>query len=65
MNASTQSNERLLLRTTEAADQLAISRGKLYELIGRGEVRVVRIDGSVRVAADELRRYVSTLAAAG
>jgi excisionase family DNA binding protein len=48
--------ERLLLRIPEAAETLGISRAKTYELIGRGDLKVLRIDGSVRVQMDELRR---------
>jgi excisionase family DNA binding protein len=46
----------LLLRVAEAAQLLQISRTKLYELIGRGEVPAVRIGGSVRVSRRELER---------
>ena len=40
---------RLLLTVPEAAEALAISRSKLYELCAAGLVRSVRIDGSRRV----------------
>ena len=36
---------RLLLTVPEAAEALAISRSKLYELFAAGLVRSVRIDG--------------------
>jgi excisionase family DNA binding protein len=52
---------RLLLTVPEAADALAISRSKLYELIAAGLVRSVRIDGSRRVPVEALETYVATL----
>ena len=52
---------RLLLTVPEAAEALAISRTKLYELIAAGLVRSVRIDGSRRVPVEALVTYVATL----
>ena len=52
---------RLLLTVPEAAEALAISRSKLYELIAAGLVRSVRIDGSRRVPVESLETYVATL----
>lgn len=52
---------RLLLTVPEAAEALAISRSKLYELISAGLVRSVRIDGSRRVPVEALETYVATL----
>jgi excisionase family DNA binding protein len=52
---------RLLLTMPEAAEALAISRSKLYELIAAGLVRSVRIDGSRRVPIEALETYVATL----
>jgi excisionase family DNA binding protein len=54
---------RLLLTVPEAAEALAISRSKLYELIAAGLVRSVRIDGSRRVPVEVLETYVATLLA--
>jgi len=45
----------------EAAEALAISRSKLYELFAAGLVRSVRIDGSRRVPVEELENYVTRL----
>lgn len=50
--------ERLLLRPTEAADVLAVSRSKVYEMLGTGELPVVRIGTSLRVPAAELRKWI-------
>jgi excisionase family DNA binding protein len=52
---------RLLLTVPEAAEALAISRSKLYELFAAGLVRSVRIDGSRRVPVEALETYVATL----
>ena len=52
---------RLLLTVPEAAEALAISRSKLYELIAAGLVRSVRIDGSRRVPVEALESYVAGL----
>ncbi len=48
-----------LLRITEAAEYLGISRTKCYEMIQRGELRVLRIDASVRVPRTELERWLT------
>jgi excisionase family DNA binding protein len=52
---------RLLLTVPEAAQALAISRSKLYELIASGALRSVRIDGSRRIPSDALTAYVNGL----
>jgi excisionase family DNA binding protein len=52
---------RLLLTVPEAAEALAISRSKLYELLAAGLVRSVRIDGSRRVPIEELESYIARL----
>lgn len=53
--------DKLLLTTTEAAEALGICRSKLYELLRSGRLRSVRIDGSRRVSAAELREFVAHL----
>ncbi|MFD0856516.1 helix-turn-helix domain-containing protein [Actinomadura adrarensis] len=52
---------RLLLTVQEAAQALAISRSKLYELIASGELPSVRIDGSRRVPLTALDAYINSL----
>jgi excisionase family DNA binding protein len=52
---------RLLLTVPEAANALAISRSKLYELLASGVLRSVRIDGSRRIPLDSLTTYIDTL----
>ena len=52
---------RLLLTVPEAAEALAISRSKLYELLAADLVRSVRIDGSRRVPVEALETYIAGL----
>lgn len=47
---------RLAYPPLEAAGKLGISRAHLYNLIARGEIRVVHLGRSVRVPASELLR---------
>jgi excisionase family DNA binding protein len=54
---------RLLLTVPEAAEALAISRSKLYELLASGAVASIRIEGSRRVPITALEEYVSKLLA--
>ena len=54
---------RLLLTVPEAAESLAISRSKLYELLASGDVASIRIDGSRRIPLTALEEYVSRLLA--
>jgi excisionase family DNA binding protein len=52
---------RLLLTVPEAAEALAISRSKLYELLASGAIISVRIDGSRRIPFTALEEYVARL----
>ncbi|MBV9092455.1 MAG: helix-turn-helix domain-containing protein [Streptosporangiaceae bacterium] len=52
---------RLLLTVPEAAEALAISRSKLYELLASGAIASIRIDGSRRIPLTALEDYVSRL----
>jgi len=54
---------RLLLTVPEAAEALAISRSKLYELLTAGAVASIRIDGSRRIPITALEEYISKLLA--
>jgi excisionase family DNA binding protein len=51
-------NVRLLLRPTEAADAIGVSRSKAYTLISNGEIPSIRIGGSVRVPVEALRAWI-------
>ena len=50
---------RLLLRVTEAAETLAISRTALYNLLRRDEVQAIHIGRSIRFSATTLEAYVA------
>jgi excisionase family DNA binding protein len=50
---------RLLLTVPEAAEALAISRSKLYELLATGAVASIRIDGSRRIPLLALETYIA------
>ena len=49
-----------LLRLDEAAADLQIGRSTLYELLHRGELRVVRLGRAVRISAAEIERFVES-----
>ena len=50
------SSEHLLLRVSEAAELLSLSRSTLYQAITKGDVRVIRIGRSVRISRREVER---------
>jgi excisionase family DNA binding protein len=52
---------RLLLRPEEAAGVLGLSRTKVFELIGSGELRSIKIAHLRRVSASALAEYVERL----
>jgi excisionase family DNA binding protein len=54
-------HDRLLLAVPEAAEALAISRSKLYQLLASGEIASIRIDGSRRIPLTALEDYISRL----
>lgn len=54
---------RLLLTVPEAAQALAISRSKLYELLATDAVASIRIDGARRIPLSALEEYISRLLA--
>jgi excisionase family DNA binding protein len=51
--------ERLMLRPTEAADAIGVSRSKAYELIAAGEIPSVRVGGCVRVPVAALQAWIT------
>jgi excisionase family DNA binding protein len=61
---TTTTREQLLLRPGEAAARLGIGRTKLYELMGSGALRSVKIGGARRVSATALTEFVTALDAA-
>ncbi|GAA5057532.1 excisionase family DNA binding protein [Thermocatellispora tengchongensis] len=52
---------RLLLTVPEAANALAISRSKLYQLLATGALASIRIDGSRRIPVTALTDYITRL----
>lgn len=52
---------RLLLTPIEAAEQLSISRTKIYELMAAGTLRSIHIGRLRRVPVDALRDFVGAL----
>jgi excisionase family DNA binding protein len=59
-DAMTQGSK-LLYTVPEAADEMAIGRSKLYELIEAGMLETVRIGRARRIPAEALRNYVEGL----
>ena len=55
---------RRLYSIKEAAEQCSIGRSKVYELIGAGEIAVVKIGRRSLIPADSLEAYVERLMAA-
>jgi len=49
---------RLLLSVSEAAKRLGISRGRLYELVNRGEIDSVSIGRRRLVSRDALAKFI-------
>jgi excisionase family DNA binding protein len=52
---------RMLYRVGTAAQRLDISRSQLYKLLGRGDIRAVKVGNSIRIPVSEMER----IAAAG
>ena len=50
--------ERLLLRPSEAAELLGVSRSKLYELIADGNIPTVQIGKRLRIPVEELEAWI-------
>ena len=53
--------DKLLLRPEEAAEALAVGRDRIYELIGSGRLRSVKLGRSRRIPATELEAFVEGL----
>jgi len=51
--------DRLLLRPSEAAELLGLSRSKVYALLAAGELPAVKIGNSTRVPVVELRAWLA------
>jgi excisionase family DNA binding protein len=55
--------EALLLKVPDVARQLGVSRAKVYELMARGLLPSVKLDGCRRVRSEDLRAFTSNLEA--
>ena len=53
--------EKLLLRIPEVAEATGYSRAFIYERIKAGELPVIRSGRTVRVATDDLKKWVNSL----
>jgi excisionase family DNA binding protein len=49
----------VLVTVCQAAELLAIGRTSVYELIGRGELEVVRIGRATRIPVDAVHDFVA------
>ena len=49
----------LLMSPLEVAKHIGLSRDTVYTLIRRGEIPSVRLGGSIRVPADQLRETIA------
>jgi excisionase family DNA binding protein len=50
--------DKILLRATEVAEALGLSRAKTYELMASGKLPTVKIDGARRVPRAALEAWV-------
>ena len=55
--------DRMLLTVEEAAAVFGVGRSLMFELIGRGQVRTVRVGRLRRIRPEDLRAYVDQLGA--
>jgi len=58
---TTASATKLLLTPNEAAEQLAVSRTKIYELMAAGTLRSIHIGRLRRVPIDALRDFIEAM----
>lgn len=56
--------DKILLRPVEVAEVTGLGKSKVYELLARGEMPSIRIDGSVRIPVDQLRDWITRKAVA-
>lgn len=61
MTAPADTDRPLLYRVNEAATMLSLGSSKTWELIARGELESVKIDGARRVPAEAIADYVRRL----
>lgn len=57
--------ERMAYRVCEAAEVLAISRSRFYELVAEGRIRTLKEGARTLVRRSELERYLDALESRG
>lgn len=57
--------EKLLYKVEEVAQMLAIGRSKMWEIVLRGDIDSVKLDGSRRITREAVHAYVRRLAESG
>ena len=57
-NIQEEPRARILYRVNEAAAALGISRAKMYDLLGRGEIGYVRVGSDRRVPLSEIEAWI-------
>ncbi|MEP6539890.1 MAG: helix-turn-helix domain-containing protein [Bryobacteraceae bacterium] len=50
--------EKLLFKPSEVGEAMGIGRSKIYEMLSRGLLPVVRIGGCIRIPAKDLRVWL-------
>jgi excisionase family DNA binding protein len=56
--------DRMLYRVPETAKILAVSTSKMWEIVLRGDIESLKIDGSRRISRAAIEDYVSRLGGA-
>jgi excisionase family DNA binding protein len=51
-------SDRLLFTPSRAADELGVSRSKVYELIARGDIPTILVGSRRRIPVDALRTWI-------
>jgi prophage regulatory protein len=57
--------EKLLLKPNEAADAIGVGRSKIYQLLAAGTIPSIRINSSLRVPVDGLKKWIAETARGG
>ena len=58
-----EAQQSLFLSLRETCRLLGVGRSKLYELVGSGKIKTIKIGARRLIARDELERFVATLQA--
>jgi excisionase family DNA binding protein len=51
--------DKMLLKPSDAAAAISVSRSRLYELIHRREIPHIRVGTSIRIPVDALQRWIN------